>query len=105
VFVWLFHRISGVLLIFLLALQFATGFMQAGSAQGNSLKVAAGMHQHPTFNCLLVFLVTFHGLYGVRTILLDLGLKRERLLFWLCTGVGIVVFAAFLAYYSSQIAR
>ncbi len=104
-FVWIFHRISGLLLIFLLALQFSTGFLQAGSTQPESLKTAAALHRHATLNCLLVFLVIFHGLYGLRTILLDLGLRRERLLFWGCTLLGTVLFAAFLVFYFKQIAR
>ncbi len=105
VFVWIFHRISGVLLIFLLAFQFSTGLLQAGSAQAESLKTAAALHRHAHVVYLLVFLVIFHGLYGLRTILLDLGLKWERLLFWSCTVLGTVVFAAFLVFYSAQIAR
>jgi succinate dehydrogenase cytochrome b556 subunit len=104
VFVWIFHRISGVLLIFLLVFQFSTGFLQAGSTQPESLKIAAALHRNPTLNCLLVFLVIFHGLYGLRTILLDLGLKRDRLLFWGCTVLGTVGFGAFLVFYFKQIA-
>jgi succinate dehydrogenase/fumarate reductase cytochrome b subunit len=44
----------------------------------------------------MVFLFVFHALYGVRTILIDAGLKREKLLFWVCTILGLVLFAAFL---------
>ncbi len=104
-FVWIFHRISGALLIFLLVFQFSTGFLQASSTQAEWLKTAAALHRHAPMICLLVFLVIFHGLYGLRTILLDLGLKRERLLFWGCTGLGSVVFAAFLVFYFIEIAR
>jgi succinate dehydrogenase/fumarate reductase cytochrome b subunit len=104
-FVWIFHRISGVLLVFLLAFQFSTGFLQVGSTQPESLKTAAALHRHAHVLCLLVFLLIFHGLYGLRTILLDLGLKRERLLFWICTLLGTAAFAAFLVFYSMRIAR
>ena len=104
-FVWIFHRISGVLLIFLLVFQFSTGFLQVSSTQPESLKTAAALHRHAALNCLLVFLVIFHGLYGLRTILLDLGLQRERLLFWSCTALGTVVYATFLVFYFMQIAR
>ena len=103
-FVWLFHRISGVLLVVMLAFQFSTGFMQAGSPRPEMLKVASALHRHTTMNCLLVFLVVFHGLYGLRTIALDMGLRREWLLFWLCTLLGTAIFAAFLVYYFTQIA-
>jgi len=105
VFVWIFHRISGLLLIVLLAFQFCTGLVQASSAQTESLKTAAALHQHAAVNCLLVFLVIFHGLYGLRTILLDLGMRRERLLFWSCTLLGTVAFTAFLVFYFTEIVR
>jgi succinate dehydrogenase/fumarate reductase cytochrome b subunit len=102
VFVWVFHRVSGVLLVFLLALQFSTGFLQAGATQPESLKAAAALHRHAALNCSLVFLVIFHGLYGLRTIVLDLGLRRERLLFWICTLLGTGMFAAFLVFYFTR---
>ena len=102
-FVWIFHRISGVLLIVLLGFQLLTGFLQAGAAQGESLKVASAMHRHAALNCLLVFLVIFHGLYGLRTILLDLGMRRERLLFWSFTLLGTAGYTAFLVYYFTRI--
>jgi len=104
VFVWLFHRISGVLLLFLLVLQFFTGFLQASPTQAESLRSTAALHRHAALNCLLVFLVIFHGLYGLRTILLDFGLRRERFLFWICTVLGTVLFAVFLVFYLTQLA-
>lgn len=98
-FVWVFHRISGVLLIFLLSFQLFTGFFQARSGSSNTALVEtfAGLHKNPALNGLLVFLVIFHALYGVRTILMDLGVRREKLLFWVCTILGLVLFVVFLA--------
>jgi len=95
-FVWVFHRISGVLLILLLTFQLLTGFFQASSASSELVKTMAGLHKHRWVNCLMVFLFVFHALYGLRTILLDLGAKREKLLFWVCTILGLVLYAVFL---------
>jgi len=36
------------------------------------------VHRHDFLNGLLAFLLVFHGAYGVRNILLDLGVRRER---------------------------
>ncbi len=47
----------------------------------------------------MVFLFIFHSLYGVRTILMDLGLGREKLLFWCANVLGLVIFAVFLLVY------
>jgi succinate dehydrogenase cytochrome b556 subunit len=96
VFVWMFHRISGAVLIFLMAFQLLTGFFQASTSNSSLVKTMADLHRHALLNCLMVFLVLFHALYGVRTILLDLGVGREKLLFWLCTVLGSVLFAVFL---------
>jgi succinate dehydrogenase cytochrome b556 subunit len=95
-FVWIFHRISGVLLIVLVAFQLVTGFFQASTANSELVKAMADLHKHATLNCLMVFFFIFHALYGVRTILMDLGVKAEKLLFWACTILGLVVFGIFL---------
>ena len=95
-FVWIFHRVSGILLIFLIVFQLSTGFFQASTSNSELVKAAADLHNHATLNCLMVFLFIFHALYGVRTILIDLGVKAEKLLFWASTITGLVLFAVFL---------
>ena len=101
-FVWVFHRFSGVLLIFLLSFQLLTGLLQTGTAQQESVKLFAEWHRHAVVLGLTVFLLVFHALYGVRTILLDLGLRREKLLFWCCTAVGLILFGVFLVFYLTR---
>lgn len=100
VFVWIFHRVSGVLLIFLLAFQLFTGFFQASTSNEAAVATIAALHRHAVLNCLMVFLFVFHALYGVRTILMDLGLARERLLFWICNALGVVIYVVFLSLYA-----
>ena len=104
VFVWIFHRITGVLLVVFLAAQLITGFFQASSSNLDLVKAIAGLHRHAVLSCLLVFVATFHAMYGVRTILLDLGVKREKFLFWAATGLGWVLFGVFLVFYFRLIA-
>ena len=103
-FVWLFHRISGVLLIFLLSFQLLTGFFQASKSNAELVKTLADLHKHTALNCLLVFLVIFHALYGIRTILMDLGIRRDKLLFWACTILGLVLSIAFLTLFFTLVA-
>ena len=100
-FVWVFHRVSGILLIGFLSLQLFTGLFQASASNSAAVKAIAALHKNAALNCVLVFLVVFHAMYGVRTIILDLGSKRERLLFWCCTILATVIFACFLVAYFS----
>lgn len=102
-FVWVFHRISGVMLIFLLFFQLLTGFFQASTSNLALVKSMAGLHKQTFFVSVLVFLVIFHASYGVRTILMDFGVKREKLLFWVCTAVATVLFAGFLILFATLV--
>ena len=102
-FVWVFHRISGLLLIFLLSLQLFTGFFQASSSSSDLVVTMASLHKHAVLNCLMVFLFVFHSLYGIRTILMDLGLGREKLLFWCSNVLGLVIYAVFLVLYAKLV--
>jgi len=96
VFVWLFHRVSGLLLVILLPLQLATGLLQGDTTHVQLARLMADLHRHGFLNCLVAFLAIFHGVYGVRTLLLDAGMRHEKLLFWLCTLVGGLLFAGFV---------
>ncbi len=98
-FVWVFHRVSGLLLILLLSIQLTTGFFQASTSNSELVATMAGLHKHGVLNCLMVFLFVYHSLYGIRTILMDLGLGREKLLFWCANALGLAIFVAFLVLY------
>ena len=103
-FVWVFHRISGLLLIVLLFVQLFTGYFQATAADAGAARTAAALHKLALLNCVLVFLLIFHAFYGLRTILLDLGVRREKLLFWAFTAAGAAAYVAFLVGYWTHLA-
>jgi succinate dehydrogenase/fumarate reductase cytochrome b subunit len=103
VFVWAFHRASGLLLIVLMVFQLTTGFYQGSYASSDAVRTMADLHRHQVINCVLVFLFIFHSLYGIRTILLDLGVKAEKAIFWGCTALGTVLFAVFLVLFNTLV--
>lgn len=95
-FVWAFHRVSGLLLILLIGLQMVTGLLQMQTTNPALAQAAMEWHRNPFCMTLLGSLVILHALYGLRTVLIDLGVRQERALFWICTLVGLILTAVFL---------
>jgi succinate dehydrogenase/fumarate reductase cytochrome b subunit len=60
------------------------------------------LHTNPFSDTLLIVLVVYHALYGLRTILFDLGLKKEKQLFWIFSVLGFVMSAALLVVYFTR---
>ncbi|NOZ20853.1 MAG: hypothetical protein GXP25_07160 [Planctomycetes bacterium] len=89
---WLFHRISGIVLIPLMVFKLYTGLAITRDLPGAGCDMKALHCGTPTVDKLLLFFLVFHVLYGVRLVLIDLGIKWDRLLFWLATILGVVIF-------------
>lgn len=92
-FVWIFHRISGLLLIALLGIKFTTAFFLMTKEQKPDWALV--LHTNSIIDVLLIISVVAHALYGLRTVIIDLGVRREKLLFWVFS-LFIVVFSAVL---------
>jgi len=99
-FVWVFHRITGILLIVLLTLKFVTSFFLM--TKGQKPDWALILHTNPLADTLLIISGVYHALYGLRTIVLDLGLRKEKLLFWIFTILGGVICAFLLLVYFTR---
>ena len=99
-FIWLFHRISGVCLIVLIGLKTFSGFF----LYSKDVKPdwALGIHRNPVTDILIIILFTFHGIYGVRTIAVDLGYRKDKQLFWL-SNVAATILSAVLIFLYSQV--
>ena len=99
-FVWVFHRVSGLVLILLLGIKFLTSFFLMTQQQKPDWALV--LHTNPLADTLLIILVVYHALYGLRTVLIDLGLRKEKLLFWMFTILGGLVSAALLVVYFTR---
>lgn len=91
-FVWLFHRVSGLALIVLMTVKVATGLASAGR-MGPGMQNSLGLwHQARVLDIPLLFFLIYHGLYGLRTMLLDLGVRHEKAVFWSATAGASALF-------------
>lgn len=93
---WLVQRVTGLLLLVFVPVKVWSGWALVGKAPGGD--VVTSLHLTPWVDAVLVTAVVFHGLYGVRVILIDLGLAQlaDRL-FVLFTALGIVLSAIGIA--------
>ncbi len=99
-FIWVFHRISGLLLILLLGIKFLTSFFLMTKEQKPDWALV--LHTNPFIDTLLIIFVVFHALYGLRTVVIDLGLRKEKLLFWVFTLLSLVLIGLLLALYFTR---
>ncbi len=99
-FVWVFHRVSGLLLILLLAIKVLTSFFLMTKAQKPDWALV--LHTNPFVDSLLIITIVFHAFYGLRTIIIDLGLKKEKLLFWIITLLSVALSVSLLIIYFTR---
>ena len=99
-FVWVFHRISGLLLILLIGIKFLTSFFLMTKEQKPDWALV--LHTNPFIDTLLIISVVFHALYGLRTVAMDLGLRKEKLLFWVFTLLSLVLSTLLLVLYFTR---
>lgn len=99
-FVWVFHRVSGLLLILLLGVKFLTSFFLMTKAQKPDWALV--LHTNPFTDTLLIVLIVFHALYGLRTVIIDLGLRKEKMLFWVFTLLSVILSVLLLFVYFTR---
>lgn len=87
---WLVQRAAAVLLLVLVPLKVWSGWAFTGTAPGGPW--LAALHVNPWVDVLLLAAVAFHALYGIRTIVIELGgASAARGLFVAATAVAFVV--------------
>ena len=95
-FIWLFHRISGATLIVLIGIKILTGYFLLPK-EGRP-DWALSLHRHPVLDVLIIVLFAFHSIYGIRTVIIDLGFRKEKLLFWI-SNIAAAAVSAVLIYF------
>ncbi len=97
-FIWLFHRISGVCLIILFGIKIFTSYFLF--TKDNKPDWALSLHRQPVLDVLILILFTFHSIYGLRTIVMDFGYRNEKLLFLLSNIAATVISIALIYVYA-----
>ena len=95
-FIWLFHRISGATLIVLIGIKILTGYFLL--PKDNRPDWALSLHRHPVIDVLILILFTFHSIYGIRTVIIDLGYRKEKQLLWI-SNIAAAIVSAILIYF------
>ena len=81
---WILHRLSGISMVVFVGLHVVASFFtqQAGSDWAINVNI---VYENPIFQLLVVFAVLYHGLNGMRIIVLDLWpkmLEYQREVTW-----------------------
>ncbi|MBI4633754.1 MAG: hypothetical protein HY742_07675 [Deltaproteobacteria bacterium] len=97
-FIWLFHRISGVSLIILIGIKIFTSYFLF--TKDKKPDWALSLHRHPVLDVFIIILFTFHSIYGLRTIAIDLGYRKEKQLFLVSNIVASFIAVALIYLYS-----
>ena len=97
---WLLFRVSGLILAFYLFAHIYVISRAQLSGHHNSLNSAFKMFDKPFFvflDFVLVAAVLYHGLNGVRVVLMDLGygIKRHKAVFVVCMAVAAATLTVF----------
>jgi len=92
-FIWLFHRISGSVLIVLMGIKIFSAFFLF--TKDKKPDWALSLHRQPVLDILILVLFTFHSIYGLRTIAIDLGYRKEKKLFYysniMASGISVLL--------------
>lgn len=99
-FIWVFHRVSGLLLIVLLGIKFLTSFFLMTKDQKPDWALV--LHTNPFIDTILIVSIVFHAFYGLRTVIIDLGVRKEKQLFWVFTSLSLLSSAALLILYFTR---
>ena len=87
---WIVQRVCAIFLIVAAPIKLFTGYAFTLKISFISFPTALKWHTSPILDSMLIIGASFHVFYGLRTILIDLGAKRETFLFWLGTSLSFL---------------
>ena len=85
---WLVQRISGLLLIILVATKFVSGLFLLPETDPSW---AVPLHRQAVLDITLIFLFCLHTCFGLKTILFEIGFFKEKLLAYGATALALTL--------------
>jgi succinate dehydrogenase hydrophobic anchor subunit len=95
---WLAQRASALALVVLLPVKLYSGYGTAGKLPWLSAEDSRALHANTAIDVSLLFFLVLHVAYGLRVILIDVGIIREDRYFWRFAGLAMGIFAAAVYY-------
>ncbi len=85
---WLVNRISGLVMIILLGTKLVSGLFLLGEEDP---EWALTLHRQAVLDIMLIFLLCLHACFGLKTILFEIGLFREKVLAYSATVISLIL--------------
>src|SRR2546423_5441545 len=91
---WLIQRISAIGLFVLIPMKIYSGWAARGKVPDlpDALGSARKIHFNASIDILLLLFFLLHGFYGLRVMLIDVGIIREERWFWRTFVVAGAIF-------------
>src|ERR1044071_10347156 len=89
---WLVKRISAICLFLLIPIKIYSGWVAKSKVPELPL-LSRRTHLNPTIDILLLLFFLLHGFYGLRVILIDVGVIREESFFWRTLALALASFS------------
>jgi succinate dehydrogenase / fumarate reductase cytochrome b subunit len=96
---WVGHRITGLFLVVYIFMHLSfitTASLSEGGANFDKLMTTTSSPLFVAMDFLLVVVVIYHAMNGFRVVLFDMGvgIRRQKLVFWICMAVAAVLVVA-----------
>ena len=97
---WLIQRISAICLFLLIPIKIYTGWAARGKVPELPERLGSARHIHLNagVDSLLLLCFLLHGFYGLRVILIDLGVIRADSFFWRTLTLAAMIFGVTIWY-------
>jgi len=93
---WVGHRLTGLVLVAYVFMHLSfitTASLAEGGADFDTLMQTTSQPLFVAMDFLLVIVVIYHAMNGFRVVLFDMGIgiRRQKLVFWICMAVAAVL--------------